>query len=187
MRQLLLALALLAAATFSVLAAETPAVTTNSVTVDNQGVLQIAAPTDWTFEHTNTPDSQPYAALQSSNNLIAIEIWILWDGFGKTNSRPTPADLAQIVSNSCVRGYAKVSIEKKVVLEKLQGPAVSGTFARFSEAQWVPMLKGDYPNVASGMFRCGNLWGRFELLSYDKDGPLFKQGLQVLESMRRKP
>jgi hypothetical protein len=37
------------------------------------------------------------------------------------------------------------------------------------------------------MFRCGNLWGNFDLLTNDKDGPTFKQGLTVLQSLHRKP
>ena len=107
---------------------------------------------------------------------------------GKATLRPmAEANFAQIVSNTCVRGVAQASIEKEVTLEKFRGPAVRGTFARFTEAHWVPMLQGDYPNIATGMFRSGNLWGNFNLLTYDKDGPQFKQGLEILKSMRRKP
>ena len=64
---------------------------------------------------------------------------------------------------------------------------MSGTFARFTEAHWVPMLEADYRNIATGMFRSGNLWGRFNLLTYDKDGPQFKRGLEILKSIRREP
>lgn len=187
MRQLLLVMTLMGALISPVRSADIQTFKTNSVIVGKKGVLQITAPKDWTFEQTNLPGSQPYAALHSPGNSIGIELSIYWDGFGKSNSQPTQADFEQIVSNTCIRGVAQGSVEKKVVLEKLQGPAVSGTFARFTDAQWVPMLKGDYPNIASGMFRSGNLWGKFSLVTYDKDGPLFKQGLEVLKSMRRKP
>lgn len=187
MRQLLLAITLLTALLSSARAADDQTLKTNSVVVGNFGVLQIASPKDWIFEQTNVPGAPPYVALRSPSDSIGIEMSIYWDGFGKSNSHPTETDFEQIVSNSCILGTAQDSIEKKVVLEKLQGPAVSGTFARFTQAQWVPMLKGDYPNIASGMFRSGNLWGKFSLVTYDKDGPLFKQGLRVLESIRRKP
>lgn len=182
---MLLAIALFATAICSAPADDTPALTTNSITVDNKGTLQIAAPKDWRFEQTNIPGGQPYAALHSPNNSIGLEISIYWDGFGKAESKPTEAQFEQIVSNTCVNGVLQDSVEKKVVLEKLQGPAVSGTFARFTDAHWAQPLKADYPNTATGMFRSGNLWGNFNLVTYDKDGPLFKQGLRVLQSMRR--
>jgi hypothetical protein len=133
------------------------------------------------------PGAPGYAALHSPSNSIGIEIWVYWDGFGNTNSKPTEANFAQIVSNTCARGVARASVEKEVTLEKFQGSAVSGTFARFTEAHWVPMLEGDYRNIATGMFRSGNLWGNFNLLTYDKDGSQFKQGLEILKSIRREP
>jgi hypothetical protein len=37
------------------------------------------------------------------------------------------------------------------------------------------------------MFRCANFWGNFNLLTHDKNGIEFKAGLQVLESLRKKP
>ena len=184
MRQLLLVLMLLGGVC-SVSAADS-ALTTNSVIVGKKGTLQIVTPTDWTFAQTNTPGAPAYAVFYSPSNSIGINVWVYWDGFGKTNTVPTQADFEQIVSNACARSYEPISIERKTVLEELQGPAVTGTFARFTDAKWTPMLK-DYPNVASGMFRSGNLWGRFNLVTYDKDGPLFKQGLKILESIRHEP
>jgi len=49
------------------------------------------------------------------------------------------------------------------------------------------MLKDDYPNIVIGMFRSGNLWGKFNLVMYDKDGPQFNQSLEILKSIRREP
>lgn len=187
MRQLLLAMTVWAGVILSVRAADSPALKTNSVAVGKSGVLKIAAPGDWTFIQTNAPGAPAYAGLASPKRTIGIEMWIYWDGFGSTNSKPTQADFEEMVSNACAKSYQPISVEGKTVLETLRGPAVSGTFARFTEAKWEPMLKGDYPNVASGMFRSGNLWGKFNLVTYDKDGPQFKQGLKVLESMRRQP
>ncbi|HLX70490.1 MAG TPA: hypothetical protein VKV04_12755 [Verrucomicrobiae bacterium] len=187
MRQLLLVMTVLAWVIFPALAADVPALKTNSVAVDNKGMLKIAAPRDWTFGKTNLPGAPVYAVLSSPSNTIGIDMWIYWDGFGKTNSKPTQADFEQIVSNICARTYEPNSVERKTVLETLQGPAVTGTFARFTEANWMPMVKGDYPNIANGMFRSGNLWGRFNLVTYDKDGPQFQQGLKILESIRREP
>lgn len=187
MRQLLLAMTVLAGVIFSARAADVPTLTTNSVAVADKGVLKIASPQDWTFGKTNRPGAPAYVLLSSPKNTIGIEMWIYWDGFGKTNSKPTQADFERIVSEACAGSYERMSVERKTVLEALKGPGVSGTFARFTEANWTPMLKGDYPNVASGMFRSGNLWGKFNLVTYDKDGPLFKQGLKVLESIRREP
>jgi hypothetical protein len=187
MRQLLLAFGLLSIGIFPVSAEDTQALTTNFVSVGKQGTLQILTPNDWKFTRTERPGSPSYASLHAPSNSIAIEISLYWDGLGKKISKPTQADFERIVSNTCASSFEANSVEKKIVLEKLQGASVSGTFARFTDPRWVPMLKSDFPNVASGMFRCGNLWGNFNLLTYDKDGPLFKQGLQVLQSMRSVP
>lgn len=187
MRQLLLLLALLGAGISPAPAEDSQALVTNSVTVDKQGALQIVTPNNWRFEHTNVSGAAPYLSLHSPSNSIAIEISVFWDGIGKKVSKPTQADFERIVSNVCLRSFEPTSVEKKVVLEEFRGPSVNGTFARFTDAHWVPMLKNDYPNVASGMFRSGNFWGNFNLMTYDKDGPLFKQGLEVMKSMRRVP
>lgn len=187
MRQLLLYLALLGAGISLAPAQDSHTLVTNSVSVDKQGTLQIAAPGDWRFEQTNLPGAAPYVSLHSPSNSIAIEISIFWDGIGKKVSKPTQADFERIVSNVCLRSFEPTSVEKKVVLEEFRGPSMNGTFARFTDARWVPMLNSDYPNVTSGMFRSGNFWGNFNLLTYDKDGPLFKQGLEVMKSMRRVP
>jgi hypothetical protein len=187
MRQLLFSFAFLGIVVSSALATDKPALATNSIAVKGQGTLEVVAPADWKFAHTIMQGNLPYFALHSPSNQVAMEVTVYWDGFGKTNSKPTAADFERIVSNACVRSYERSSVEGKTVLEKLEGPAVTGTFARFTDATWVPMAKGDYPNVANGMFRSGNLWGKFNLLTYEKDGPGFKQGLQVLESLRRKP
>lgn len=186
MRQLLLSFALLGALVPSVFATSDSAMITNSVVVKGQGTLEIVAPADWKFQHTLS-QGKPYFALHSPSNTLAMEVTVYWDGIGKTNGKPTAADFALIVSNACAGSFQKTSVEGKTVLENLNGPAVTGTFARFTDAHWTPIIKGDYPNIANGMFRCGNLWGKFNLLTYDKDGPGFKQGLQVLESMRRVP
>lgn len=186
MRQLLLSFALLSALVPSAFATGEPAMATNAVVVKGQGTLEIVAPADWKFQQTLSK-GKPYFALHSPGNTVAMEVTVYWDGIGGTNSKPTAADFALIVSNACVGSYEQASVEKRTVLETFKGPAVTGTFARFTDAHWVLMRKGDYPNVANGMFRTGNLWGKFNLLTYEKDGPGFKQGLQVLESMRRVP
>ena len=187
MRQLLLSLALLSAVIPSVLASDKPAMATNAVVAKGQGTLEIVTPADWKFQQTMSQGTLPYFALHSPSNSIAIEATVYWDGIGTNTSKPTEANFTQTLSNVCVREYQPASVEKETIIEKLQGPEVSGVFARFTDAHWVPMRKGDYPNITTGMFRAGNLWGKFTLLTYGKDGPDFEQGLQVLESMRRKP
>ncbi len=112
---------------------------------------------------------------------------VYWDGFGKTTRKPTEADFQNMVSNDCQRQYVPISVEKEVHLEPLKGPEVSGVFARFTDAKWVPMAKNQFRNLAIGKFRCGNVWGNFDLLSGDKDGPQFNAGLKVMQSLWRKP
>jgi len=78
------------------------------------------------------------------------------------------------------------AIEKTFNLEKLHGPAVTGIYARVTDSKWIPIEEDTYRNICEGMFRCGNIWGNFNLLTNDKDGPGFKAGLKVLESLHRK-
>ena len=189
MRQLLLAVTLMSALLSSARAADNQIFKTSSLTVDKHGTLEVLSPNDWTFARTNLhlPGTPPSVELHSPADATEIRITIYWDGFPGKASNPTAADFENIVSNVCVLQYVPVSVEKNIVLEKLQGPAVSGTFARFTDARWVPMLNQDHRVAATGMFRSGNLWGNFDMVTGDKDGPLFKQGLRVLESIRRRP
>lgn len=188
MRQMLLAITLLTALLSSA-RADDQSVKTNFFTVDGQGTLEILTPTDWTFMQTNMylAGNPPSVEMHSPANATEIRITAYWDGFSGKISKPTIADFETIVSNVCELKYMPASVEKKIVLEKLQGPAVNGTFARFTDATWVPMLNNDHRVVATGMLRSGNIWGNFDMVTGDKNGPMFKQGLQVLESIRRKP
>jgi len=170
-------------------AAENPPLTTNTVAVGMYGTLEVLTPKDWTLVYTNMhltgkPESVEF---HSPSNTIVIRLAIYWDGFAGNLSKPTDADMTQIVSNTVVRSYLPIAVEKTFVVEKLRGPKVTGSFARFTDAGWVPMLKDEYRNLATGMFRSGNLWGTFDLVCFDKDGPQFNQGLKIMESLRRKP
>ena len=192
MRQLLLVLALMSAFVFSTRAADDKDMATNSIVADEAGTLEIVAPKDWTFTHTNMQmtGNPPSMELHSPSNVIAIRITVYWDGFRGQVSKLDDQDFDKIVSNVVKQQYLPVSVEKKFVVEKLKGPGVSGSFARITDAKWSPVMKGavenEFKNLATGMFRCGNLWGNFDLLTNDKDGPPFKQGLKVLESLHKK-
>jgi hypothetical protein len=188
MRQLLFIATLLT--TFSLArAAESTALTTNSLALGTHGTLEIQPPQDWTMFHTNMnlPGNPPSLELHSPSNTVVVRLTIYWDGFRGNNLQPTEANMGTIVSNNAVLLYLPTSVEQKFVLEKLHGPAVSGAFTRFTDARWTPVLKNEYRNLATGMFRCKNIWGTFDLLTNDKDGPQFKQGLSVIESLRRTP
>jgi hypothetical protein len=189
MRQLLFILALLGSLGLA-RAADSAATKTNSVALGAPGTLQIVAPADWTLVHTNLnlPDRAVTVELHSASNSIVIRFYIRWDGFPGMPAKPTEPEMGKIVSNTIVYQYLTNSVEKKFDLEKLRGPGVIGTFARITDAKWTPVAKGDtYPNLTEGMFRCGNIWGNFNVLTFGKDGPLFKEALKALESMRRAP
>jgi len=188
MRQLLVIIALVGAFGFA-RAADNPALKTNSVALGEPGTLQILSPRDWTFSYTNLnqPDHALTVELHSVSNSVVIRFFIRWDGFEGSSAKPTASDMSKIVSNNVVTQYLPVAVEKTVTLEKLHGPAVIGTFARITDSTWTPMVKNTYPNLTDGMFRCGNIWGNFNIVTFGKDGPLFKDALKVLESMRRKP
>ena len=185
MRQLLLLFALVGAVSLARVA-DAEELTTQTVFTGMHGTLEAQTPAGWTVLHTNLDEGDaPTMELHSSSNTIVIRFAIHWDV--ARNSRPTEADMGLIVSNTVVRQYLPIAVEKTFALEKLHGPAVTGYFARFTDAHWMPMLKDQYRNLTTGMFRCESLWGTFDLLTNDKEGPNFKQGLKVMESLNRKP
>jgi hypothetical protein len=188
MRQLLLVFALMSALSLA-RAAETGVLKTNTVNVGIPGKLEIVTPADWTLLNTNLSlsDNPLTFELHAPSNALVIRFFIRWDGFGGKNVKPTEADMGTVVSNNIVAQYMPVAVEKRFDLEKFHGPAVNGIFGRVTDRKWTPVLKDTYPNLAEGMFRCGSIWGNFSLLTSGKDGPQFKAGLKVLESLRRKP
>jgi hypothetical protein len=188
MRQLLLLAAMLGAFPLA-RAAASEALATNTIMVDGHGTLEISSPKDWTFIQTNLnfPGKPVSAEWHSISNTTVIRLTVFWDGFGDKNVKPSEADMDKTIDSVAARLYLPISVEKTVTLEKLHGTAVTGSFARFTDAEWPSMLTDQYPNVATGMFRSGNLWGNFDIFTNDKDGPNFQQGLKVIESIRRKP
>src|ERR1700744_4504487 len=184
MRKLLFAMALLLIAVFQTRAADSQAVNTNSVTVKGQGKLEILTPQGWTLVNTNLQlqDGAPTVELHSVSNKTVIRLTVYWDGFGEKLSKPTEANMEKIVSNVVVSQYLPISVEKKYAPEKLKGKTVSGVFARITDAGWTPMVKDEYQYMATGMFRCENFWGYFYLLSGDKNGEQFNDGMKVMQS-----
>ncbi|HXS69201.1 MAG TPA: hypothetical protein VN761_10185 [Candidatus Polarisedimenticolia bacterium] len=186
MRQLLLVLVALSA--FSrAWAADNPV--TNAVPLGKPGTLEMVTPRGWTLQRTNLnlPDSPVTMELHSPGNTTAIRLTIYWDGFkGGTIVQPGNTKRDIIVSNNAVQ-YVDMSIEKKIVVEQLKGPAMTGSFARFTDATWTPVVKNEYRTLTTGMFSTENIWGTFDLLTGDKDGPMFKQAIEVIKSFRRKP
>jgi hypothetical protein len=188
MRQLLFVFALISALS-STRAAETDLLKTNTVNVGMPGKLEIVTPADWTLLNTNLnmPDNPVTFELHDPSNTMVLRLFVRWDGFSRNDIKPTQADMGRIVSNNIVAQYMPVAVEKKFDLEKFHGAAVAGIFARITDSTWTPVMKNTYPNLAEGMFRCGSIWGNFNLLTFGKDGPQFKAGLKALESLRRKP
>jgi hypothetical protein len=181
--------ALMLALVFSVRAADTDVLNTNTVVLGEPGTLVILTPKDWTMSITNVSlkGNPPTVDLYSANRSVGVRLTIYWDGFNGSISKLADPQMDTIVSNVAVREYVAISVEKSFVVEKFQGPKVTGAFARFTDAHWTPMMKDDYKNVATGMFHCGNIWGNFNLVSNDKNGPAFDRGLEVLKSFRRQP
>lgn len=185
MRQLLLVLALL-----GVLARAQAAdnEVTNAIPLGKPGTLEMAAPANWTLQRTNLnlPDSAITMELHAPGNVTVIRFAIYWDGLDGKLFHPPDGKMDAIVSQNAAQ-YVDNSVEKKVVVEKLKGKAVIGSFARFTDADWTPIAKDTYKALATGMFRCENIWGTFDVVTGDKDGPLFKQALDIVKSFRRKP
>lgn len=162
---------------------------TNSIALGKAGTLHIASPTDWTWKYigVNQPDHEPMFDFYAPSNSLTIRLYIRWDGFAGKSSHPAEAEMTAIVSNNITTQYLPQAVEKTFDLEKLHGPAVAGIYARLTDKKWTPMVKDNYPYICEGMFRAGNIWGNFNLLTYDKDGNGFKAGMKVLESLRREP
>jgi hypothetical protein len=190
LKQLLFILALAAAFAFT-RAAKAQALKTNDLRLARTGTLQVLTPPDWTAKYVgvNQPDQEPMFDLHAPSNSLVIRLYVRWDGFGGKSARPDEAEMSTIVSNTVVSQYLPITVEKTFTLEKLRGPAVAGIYTRVTDSTWSPVVNdtNNYPNICEGMFRCANLWGNFNLLTHDKNGAEFKAGLQVLESLRKKP
>lgn len=189
-KQLLFLTALAAAVAFT-RPAEAQALKTNDLSLGPPGTLQVLTPPDWKVQsvNLNLQDNVPVFDLHAPNNSLVIRLYCRWDGFAGKSIRPSEAEMSAIVSNSVVTQYMPIAVEKTFHLEKLHGPAITGTYARVTDSTWSPVVNdtNNYPNICEGMFRTANLWGNFNLLTHDKNGSQFKAGLQVLESLRRKP
>jgi hypothetical protein len=133
------------------------------------------------------PDGPRTAELHSAGGEVSVQLTLFWDGFGPKQLKPDEEKLAEILRTAVEAQYVPASVEKKMVLEKLKGADASGIFARFTDAEWVGKKPppGQFANVATGMVRCGDLWGNFTILTQGRDGPSFKQGLTVIESLRK--
>jgi hypothetical protein len=187
-KQLLFILALAGVFGFTRVA-EAQFLKTNSITLGKAGTLQVLTPPDWKLNQVDLKlqDNLPVFDLHAPSNSLVIRLYVRWDGFAGNTRRPGESEMGIGVSNSVVQQYLPVAVEKTFDLEKLHGPAVMGIYARVTDSKWSPVLKDNYPNICEGMFRCANIWGNFNLLTYDKDGPGFKTGMRILESMRRAP
>jgi hypothetical protein len=186
MRQLLFVLALAGVLT-GARASGTGQMTTNSVSLGMPGTLEMLTPSGWTLQRTNLnlPNKPVSVELHAPEEASIIRLAIYWDGMNGL-AAPTDPKMDMIVSNNATQ-YAPISVEKKIDLERLKGPAVTGSFARFTDAGWTPVVKSEYPNLATGMFRCANIWGTFDIVTGDKDGPRFNQAIDVVKSFRRTP
>lgn len=161
---------------------------TTDVVVGTNGTLQIAMPRNWTMVQTNLnfPGDPKTVELHSASNTIVIRLQIYSGAFKGTLIEPNEIKMNTIVSNDAM-AYLPISVEKKIVLENLKGPAVTGSFVRFTDAGWTPVVKDEYRALTHGMFRCGQIWGTFDLLTNDKEGTFFNEGMDVIKSFRRKP
>lgn len=172
-------------------AADVEPLKTNNMPLGSAGTLQVLTPPDWVLVQTNLglPNFGPIFELHAPRDSITIRIYTRWDGdnLGGKSIKPTQAEMATVVSNIVATQYLPVAKEKTFDLEKMNGPGVNGVFARVTDSKWTILEKNTYPNIATGMFRSENIWGNFDLLTSDKDGPQFKAGLKVLESLRQKP
>lgn len=168
---------------------DTSAVKTNLVNLRTVGKLEVLTPRDWTMTFTNVslPDNPVQVEFHAPSNSVVLRIDLRWDGFNGRPGRVAPADMERMVSNNIVVQYLPSLVETNITLEKLTGPDVSGVYARITDAKWSPIRVNDYPNIAEGMFRSRNIVGNFDMLTFGKDGPGFKAGLKVLQSVRRLP
>jgi len=157
------------------------------VAVADQGSLAFSAPTNWTFTAAKMPGPKFPATfrLRPEDKSVALLVTVFWDGYG--DHVLSDAELQNVLKVSSERQYAPTSVEKKVEILKFTQPGVHGWYAQFTDASLVGKNPppGDFKVVTSGVFRAGNLWGNFTLLTNVKDDAGFKAGLKVLESFKK--
>jgi len=186
MRQLLFLVAVMGALAIG-RAEEPTALKTNSMAIGLPGTLEIVTPAGWTVTQTNLnlADKPMTYELWDEHKTVGIRFYIRWDGFGGKAIKPNAKEMARIVDNVVTAQWMPIAVEPTFKLEPLKGPAVTGVYARITDRTWSPVVLNTFPNVTEGMFRCGSIWGNFNVLSTGKDGPGFKSALKVLESLRR--
>jgi hypothetical protein len=170
-------------------AADKSELATNTVSVPEHGTLWVKAPKIWSLTAGNSGNRSILrtAELVSGNGNIGIQITVYRDEISSNAPGTTEDKLAQIVKTIGENQFVGQSVEKKVVVEKFSGPHASGRFARFTDIRWVNKTPpaGEFNNVATGVFQCGDLWGAFTLLTHDRDGPEFKQAMGIIESLEQ--
>ncbi len=170
--------------------AATPSVTTNSVLVQNHGTLSWVVLAGWEY---TPPRADPSGAMPATFRLRSpagqpsLIVTVFWDGFGPKKFSPSDKEMADLVKKNAEEKYAPSSVEKEVHLTPLAGARMRGNFISFTDSQFADKEPKDIPagearNATIGMFRSGNLWGNFTMLTNAKEGEQFDQALAVVKS-----
>jgi hypothetical protein len=178
--------------TLGVAAAEptvAPKTESRQVTVAEEGSLAYNAPGEWVYSAPKLPNGKfpPTFKLSPKDQSASLLVTVFWDGFGNRATPMTDAELQNVLKVSSERQYVPTSVEKKLEILKFTQPGVHGWYAQFTDASLVGKNPppGDFKVVTSGIFRAGNLWGNFTLLTNAKDDAGFKTGLKVIESFKK--
>ena len=175
--------------------ADRATVVTNSVLVQNHGTLTWFAPAGWEY---TPPQADILGTMPASFRLRApdgqpsLMVTVFWDGFGPKKLNPSDAELADLLKKGAEVKFAPGSVEKEVRFTPLAGDRMRGNFVSFTDAKFADTDLRDIPpgearNATIGMFRTGNLWGNFTLLSTAKEGEQFDQALAVVKSFSGTP
>jgi hypothetical protein len=164
-----------------------PKVESRQIEVAGQGSLAYKAPDGWTYSAPKLPSAKlpPTFKLSAPDGTGSLLVSVFWDDFG--DHVLTDAELQNILKTSATRQYVNTSVEKKLDVQKLTQPGMHGWYAQFTDADLAgkEAPPGEFKVVTTGIFRTGNLWGNFTLLTNAKDDAVCKAGLKVIESFKK--
>ena len=162
---------------------------TNSLAIHGHGTLTWAAPATW--EHTApSPAAPPDAPMafrwRAPGNHPTVLVSVAWDGIAGNKGKPDGAMLAVLVKTFAEKQYAAQSVEKAAKVETVKSDAVTVSYASFTDPKFIAKEPppDETRNMTVGMFRSGPLWGNFTLMTNDKDGDEFREGMALVRSLR---
>jgi hypothetical protein len=126
-----------------------------------------------------TPDLPPTIKISGGTNSLSLQITFLPDPGARFRTRES-VDRAVTEAN---QHYVAGSVEKRLTLTQIVSTNGHGCYACFTDADLAALPnppKGEFRNVASGLFVIGKQIASFTLLTNDPKSVEYQQALRII-------